>query len=96
MMDRFTGELVGTKLGTFVETETEDDDTAIGKYMRVKVRILVEKPLLRGVTMEVHEHGKTVWCPLEYEHLPDFCFVCGVLGHGMKICSTKLAVGEKP
>jgi hypothetical protein len=44
MMDRLTGELIGKKLGTFEEMEAGDDDRAVGKYMRVKTRILVAKP----------------------------------------------------
>jgi hypothetical protein len=48
------------------------------------------------VTIEIDEHGRTVWCPLEYEHLPDFCFVCGVLGHSMRGCSIKLVGKDKP
>jgi hypothetical protein len=46
--------------------------------------------------MEVDEKGSVVWCPLTYEFLPDFCFTCGVFGHGMRSCSIKLTGGDKP
>jgi hypothetical protein len=90
MMDRSTGLLVGRKLGTYEDMEVGDNDMAVGKYLRVKVRIEVSKPLLRGVLMEIDKKGSKVWCPLTYEFLPDFCFICGVLGHGMRSCSMKL------
>jgi hypothetical protein len=95
MMDRTSGELVGRKLGVFEDMEAGEDGMAIGKFMRVKVRIQVAKALLCGVMMEVDEDGRKVWCPLTYEFLPDFCFICGKLGHGMRSCSIKLSGGEK-
>jgi hypothetical protein len=96
MMDRDTGMLVGKKLGMFEDMEAGENELALGKFLRVKVRIEVAKPLLRGVMMEVDEKGSVVWCPLTYEFLPDFCFTCGVLGHGMRSCSIKLTGGDKP
>jgi len=37
--------------------------------------------------MEVGPNGKTQWCPLEYEFLPNFCYICGLLGHVDRECS---------
>lgn len=37
--------------------------------------------------MEVGLNGKTQWCPLEYEFLPNFCYICGMLGHVDRECS---------
>jgi hypothetical protein len=43
------------------------------------------------------EGGKrNIWCPFEYEYCPDFCFVCGRIGHVEKECSIKLKKGEEP
>jgi hypothetical protein len=33
-------------------------------------------------------------CNFEYEYLPDFCFVCGIIGHVEKQCDVKLTKGE--
>jgi hypothetical protein len=46
--------------------------------------------------VQVDDQGKMVWCPFEYEYLPDFCYVCGIIGHLDKDCSIKLKRGEEP
>jgi hypothetical protein len=45
--------------------------------------------------VEIDDAGKTIWCPMEYEHLPDFCYICGLIGHVEKGCSQKLRRGEE-
>jgi hypothetical protein len=69
---------------------------AVGKYLWVKVRMPIDKPLMRGTTVEVDDGGKTIWCPFEYEYLPNFCFICGVIGHLDRECSSILKKGEDP
>jgi hypothetical protein len=34
------------------------------------------------------------WCPITYENLPDFCYICGLIGHVDRVCSKKLGKGE--
>jgi hypothetical protein len=31
--------------------EAEDDGTAVGQFLRIKVRLDIRKPLMRGVTL---------------------------------------------
>ena len=51
---------------------------------------------MRGVTVE-DDDGKTGrWCPLVYEYLPDFCYICGIIGHTEGVCSVRLQEGEAP
>ncbi|CAN6268596.1 unnamed protein product [Urochloa humidicola] len=96
MMNKVVGEAIGGELGSFVCMDLDEDDTALGSYLRIKVRLDIRKPLMRGVTVYVGEEGKEkpVWCPVEYEFLPDFCYTCGIIGHTDKICGIKLAPGE--
>jgi hypothetical protein len=35
--------------------EADEDDTAVGHYLHIKVRLDIMKPLMRGVTMLVGE-----------------------------------------
>ncbi|KAM0928755.1 hypothetical protein ACQ4PT_001971 [Festuca glaucescens] len=95
-MNRATGEAVGEQLGEYLETGGVEDGMAVGRYLRVKIRLNILKPLRRGTMVEVDESGRTIWCPLEYEYLPDFCYICGIIGHLNKECSIKLKKGEEP
>nr|XP_020162872.1 uncharacterized protein LOC109748244 [Aegilops tauschii subsp. strangulata] len=112
MMNEDSVEDIGNIIGRFVEADTGSDGSAIGRFLRLKVRMRIDKPIMRGLTLEEGEQkGKrnkdvtTVgngdeeeegdWCRFEYEYLPDFCFTCGVIGHGDKDCTTKLKKGER-
>ncbi|XP_039815364.1 uncharacterized protein LOC120678302 [Panicum virgatum] len=86
---------IGEELGEFMEVDLENDEFAAGRFLRVKVRIEIEKPLRRGIMIDVGEGAQERWCPITYEFLPDFCYVCGRIGHTDKACLTKLAAGEQ-
>jgi hypothetical protein len=79
-------------------TEVDDDERAVGRYLRVKVKLDITKPLMRGVTVFVGENeDKPLWCSVEYEFLlPDFCYICGLIGHVDKPCGTQLEKGASP
>lgn len=32
-------------------------------------------------------NGEWFWVNFKYEHVPTFCFICGLLGHAEKLCS---------
>jgi hypothetical protein len=57
MMHKVVGEAIGGEVGEFLEMDREEDGTAVGKYLRIKVRIDIRKPLMRGVTVEVEKEG---------------------------------------
>ncbi|KAM0854999.1 hypothetical protein ACQ4PT_050057 [Festuca glaucescens] len=96
MMRKEIGVSIGERIGEFMEMDGVEDGMAIGKCLRVKVRMNINKPLMRGTLVEVDEKGRTVWCNFEYEFLPDFCFICGILGHVQKECDIKLKRDEEP
>ncbi|RLM86337.1 hypothetical protein C2845_PM04G11780 [Panicum miliaceum] len=74
--------------------ELEDDETAIGQFLHIKVRLDIRKPLMRGATLHVGDDEKPIWCPLVYEFLPDFCYTCWRIGHLDKCCEVVLKDGE--
>jgi hypothetical protein len=49
---------------------------------------------MRGVTMQLEADGKEKWCPICYEYLSDFCYMCGLIGHTQKSCSMKFVKDE--
>ncbi|KAK1643367.1 hypothetical protein QYE76_061172 [Lolium multiflorum] len=94
-MNRSTGEAIGDEVGEFVQVDVGADDMAIGEYLRVKVKLNIKEPLKRGLMIHIEGCQVARWCPFEYEFLPEFCYTCGIIGHEDKICSLKLARGEK-
>ena len=55
MMNAEAAEEIGDIIGQFVDADTNADGSAIGKYLRVKVRMRIDKPLMRGFTLEDKE-----------------------------------------
>ena len=69
---------LASKVGEVLFAETQSHDFT-GNFYRVWVRINVHKPLKNAVSM-VRE-GKRQIYKVKYERLPDWCAVCGMLGH---------------
>lgn len=96
LMTKETGMAIGREVGEFMTMDLEEDGSAVGQFLRIKIRIDIRKPLMRGVTLFVGADERPLWCPLVYEFLPDFCYICGIVGHTEKLCEKKLAEGEAP
>jgi hypothetical protein len=94
-MNQDTAEAIGNEVGEFVEAEVGEDGTAVGEFLRIKVRLQVAEPLRRGILVQVDGGEKVRWCNFEYEFLPEFCFTCGIVGHEDKCCNIVLGKGEK-
>ncbi|KAK1644785.1 hypothetical protein QYE76_062590 [Lolium multiflorum] len=48
-MNRETGEAVGDAAGDFLDVDVGEDGMAVGEYLRVKVKLNITNPLLRGM-----------------------------------------------
>jgi hypothetical protein len=69
------------KVGKFVEQEVPLTDF-VGNFYRLKVKIDVYKQL-KSVVL-IFQGGKRELFLVKYERLPDWCSVCGMLGHVSK------------
>jgi hypothetical protein len=79
-----------------MDVDVEENGTVVGQYLRVKVRIDIRKPLMRGVTMEVEDEESTErWCPFVYEFLPEFFHCCGIIDRMDRICKRVSPTGAK-
>ncbi|KAI4970186.1 hypothetical protein ZWY2020_001100 [Hordeum vulgare] len=96
MMCKELAENIAEQIGELVEVYTGEDGTALGQYLRMKVRIRVVDPLMRGLYLDEEEdidgdaivkerRGKEdegrKMCYFQYEFLPDFFYTCGRMGH---------------
>lgn len=64
-----------------------------GRYAKLLVEIDLNKPLIRGTRLRCN--GEMCWISFKYEQLPYFCFYCGKIGHGERICEKKKEDSQK-
>ncbi|TXG61726.1 hypothetical protein EZV62_013089 [Acer yangbiense] len=89
-MNRRSAKWLAEQIGVAVEL-LSDSRECWGKYLRVKVQIDISKPLKRWLRLKLGKTEDIVVVGLKYERLPDFCFVCGRIGHVVKECTDELA-----
>ncbi|KAI4966968.1 hypothetical protein ZWY2020_034639 [Hordeum vulgare] len=105
-------DIIAKNFQELVEVDVGPDGAVVGKFLWVKVKLDISVPLMRGflldrekdskdnsmnVEKEKEKQGKKVlWCGFEYEYLPDFCYTCGIIGHGEKECVSRPKAGEAP
>uniref|UniRef100_A0A803PWE9 CCHC-type domain-containing protein n=1 Tax=Cannabis sativa TaxID=3483 RepID=A0A803PWE9_CANSA len=73
-----------------------EDIKIVNGAMKVRVRINITEPLKRGLRVAVDDQGNEVSLIFQYEHLPDFCYDCGIIGHKALDCPLKDFAGENP
>jgi hypothetical protein len=85
-------ERIAAQTGEVIKIDTGAKGYAWGEYLRVRVWVQVDEPLMRVVKID---HIKKVdgerrkfeeFYELQYENLPYFCFSCGKLGHSDIFC----------
>jgi hypothetical protein len=92
-MSETMGVQLGRSVGQVVEVETEEDGVGWGEYLRVRIRVDLSKPLVRGRMLKLN--GTSIWIAFQYEKLLKFCFQCGMVRHGLGGCLNLREVGKK-
>lgn len=49
MMDRENGEAIGKEIGEVIDVDVDENEMATGEFMRIKVKLDITKPLMRGI-----------------------------------------------
>ncbi|XP_021303063.1 uncharacterized protein LOC8083790 [Sorghum bicolor] len=79
------GRQLGNKIGDFLKVDLDDITSGWRDFLRIRVKLDVEKPLTRIVYISLGG-GKREAFRVKYEKLPRFCAVCGFLGHVESEC----------
>ncbi|XP_027102865.1 uncharacterized protein [Coffea arabica] len=58
------------------------------RHMKIFAEVDLHQPLVRGTAVRLH--GKMEWIEFQYERCPDFCYKCGIIGHGDKNCRMEI------
>lgn len=96
LVNKTATEAIGDEVGKFMEVDFEDDGMAASRFLCVKVRLDICKPLISSITIDLGENERTRWCPVSYEFLPNFLYICRLIGYTDKVCMKKLGDNEKP
>ncbi|CAN1793630.1 hypothetical protein LINPERHAP1_LOCUS20057 [Linum perenne] len=93
----FCSEAVGTALGNYVGKCVKYDDRTIPTnddfFMRARVTVDIRRPLKREKKVKL-AGGVTGTCKFRYERLPNFCYICGKIGHIDRYCEVRFHVPE--
>ncbi|XP_059436900.1 uncharacterized protein LOC132169985 [Corylus avellana] len=86
-MGKEVGQQIGATMWTMEEVDTDEEGVGWGKFLRVKIRIDLTKPLPRGRVINLL--GKQTLIAFQYEKLPKYCFDCGKIWHGQMGCTVQ-------
>lgn len=75
------GRLIGASIREVEEVDAEEGRATWGEYVRLRVKLDISKPLIRGKKVNPGNLG-TYWLRFIHERLPNFCYACGKLGIG--------------
>ncbi|BFG20581.1 hypothetical protein CerSpe_068550 [Prunus speciosa] len=84
---------IGSLIGHVLELDQVDGVECIGRFLRVRLRMEVEQPLMRGSFIDFPDEGSQ-WVTFKYEFLPEYCFICGCMGHPSRSCVENLDVAH--
>ncbi|KAJ4838810.1 hypothetical protein Tsubulata_011257 [Turnera subulata] len=59
-----------------------------GKFVRARIWLNTKKPLRKSLAVH-KEEGQMVEVSFQYEGIPNFCYICGKLGHTLKKCESR-------
>ncbi|KAL0456048.1 UNVERIFIED_CONTAM: hypothetical protein Slati_0944000 [Sesamum latifolium] len=87
-VNRKSVEIIGNNIGKFIETDLTTESHRWRKALRIRIKLAVNEPLKDHIIFDCQGKKKLV-LEIMYEHLGDFCHVCGLVGHKLNSCLSK-------
>ncbi|KAK4420963.1 hypothetical protein Salat_2046800 [Sesamum alatum] len=78
-------EFIGNKLGKYRAMDWYKDDPSSLTEFKLRVGLNIQNPLRRIMKIRSPD-GEDYVIQFTYERLPNFCFLCGLIGHISKDC----------
>ncbi|KAK4435264.1 hypothetical protein Salat_0689700 [Sesamum alatum] len=76
---------IGGSLGSWLDENHIERDVFWFETVRIRVNINISFPLKRALQLRL-ENGELVVIRFSYERLPNFCYLCGKVGHISRFC----------
>lgn len=90
---------VGNYIGSYVDGDPNNFVGVWRDYLRIRVSLPLNSPIKRRMKLKKSENN-WCWVNFQYEAIPTFCFICGMIGHGERFCDkifdTPIESIEKP
>lgn len=77
--------VIGASLGEFINVDKKTFEGNWKSFLRVRVLLDITILLHRKMKMK-RAGGDVFWINFKYEWLPNFCFLCGIIGHMKCFC----------
>lgn len=79
---------ISSKLGKVLDIDVLENGVHWGRYLHIRIQLDVTRKLIRAKKVSI-EQDEPRWVFFRYERLPNFCYVCGLIGHSKCECSKK-------
>lgn len=76
---------IGNYIGTLIESDQNNFIGVWRDFLRVRVSLNLDVRLKRRMKLK-RSDSNWCWVNFRYEAIPTFCFICGMVGHGVKFC----------
>ncbi|TXG58564.1 hypothetical protein EZV62_016393 [Acer yangbiense] len=86
-MTREIGGFLGGLIGLVLDVDRGSSGDCVGKFMRVRIRVDITRPLKRCLRVDILGDGTETVMVLRYERLPNHCFRCGMVNHTTTECT---------
>lgn len=84
------GEIIGKRIGSFYAIDNKEVVGEMGRFLRVRVGVPIDKPLKHGGYITLG-NGAKYWVDYKFERLNNFCYYCGSLLREQGECGVKLS-----